>query len=94
MAEEQLSKDVESISFMDVNPENPTTVVESMCMNCHENGTTTFLLTKIPHFREIIISSFECQHCNFKNNSVQFGGAIQPKGVRFTLKVVEKKVRW
>jgi zinc finger protein len=27
-------------------------------MNCHENGTTRFLFTKIPFFREIIVSSF------------------------------------
>ena len=26
-------------------------------------GETTMLLAKIPHFREIVVMSFECQHC-------------------------------
>ena len=33
--------------------------VESLCMNCHENGTTKLLLTKIPHFKEVVLMSFE-----------------------------------
>ena len=60
--------------------------IESLCMNCHENvslpnrllkdwltlnqGTTRLLLTKIPWFREIVIMSFECPHCGFKNSEV------------------------
>ena len=26
-------------------------------------GTTTILLTEVPHFRELAVYSFECQHC-------------------------------
>lgn len=48
---------------------------------------TRLLLTKIPHFREIVIMSFECPHCNFKNNEIQPAGEIQQRGVKFTLKV-------
>ena len=32
--------------------------IESLCMNCHEDGMTKLLLTRIPFFREIIIMSF------------------------------------
>ena len=38
---------------------------------------TTLLLTMIPHYREVILSSFNCEHCGFKNNEVQSGGRIQ-----------------
>jgi len=34
------------------------TKVESFCTNCHDNGITQLLLTKIPFFKELIISSF------------------------------------
>ena len=27
-------------------------------------GTTTILMTQVPHFRELVIYSFECPHCN------------------------------
>lgn len=26
-------------------------------------GETTMMLTKIPHFREVVVCSFECPHC-------------------------------
>ncbi|KAF2018979.1 zinc finger protein-like protein zpr1 [Aaosphaeria arxii CBS 175.79] len=61
--------------------------IESLCMNCHEDGMTRLLLTKIPFFREIVIMSFECPHCHFKNSEIQPAGEIQQRGSRFTLKV-------
>lgn len=56
-------------------------------MNCEKNGVTKFLFTKIPFFKEIILSSFLCDHCGYKNTEVQFGGKIEPLGIRYTLKV-------
>lgn len=62
-------------------------VIESLCMNCHEDGTTRLLLTKIPYFREIVIMSFECPQCGFKNAEVQPAGEIQQRGVKITLRI-------
>ncbi|KAF2798319.1 zf-ZPR1-domain-containing protein [Melanomma pulvis-pyrius CBS 109.77] len=62
-------------------------VIESLCMNCHEDGTTRLLLTKIPFFREIVIMSFDCPHCHFKNAEIQSAGEIQQQGVKFSFKV-------
>lgn len=50
-------------------------------------GTTKLLLTKIPFFREIVLMSFECPHCHFRNSEIQSAGEIQQRGVRFSLKV-------
>ncbi|KAK5115602.1 hypothetical protein LTR85_009773 [Meristemomyces frigidus] len=61
--------------------------IESLCMNCHENGTTRLLLTRIPFFREIIIMSFACDKCGFQNNEIQSAGQIQAKGARYALRV-------
>ncbi|KAJ3393201.1 hypothetical protein HDU84_002549 [Entophlyctis sp. JEL0112] len=58
----------------------PVTVVESLCMNCHENGESRIMLTLIPHFREIILMCFECPHCGFKNNEYQSGSAVHDLG--------------
>ncbi|GMH38203.1 hypothetical protein BSKO_06087 [Bryopsis sp. KO-2023] len=63
--------------------------VESLCVNCEENGTTTMLFTSIPHFKEVILMAFECPHCGFRNNEIQSAGQIGEKGVRLTLKVDE-----
>lgn len=29
-------------------------------------GMTTMLLTHVPHFRDIMVASFECEHCSFR----------------------------
>ena len=45
------------------------------------------LLTKIPYFREIILMSFSCEHCNFSNCEVQAAGEIQLQGARYVLRM-------
>ncbi|KAK6465529.1 nucleolar zinc-finger protein [Scheffersomyces coipomensis] len=70
---------------------HPVQEIESLCMNCHENGTTRLLLTKIPYFREIIIMSFECPHCGLKNSEIQAAAQIAEKGARYVLKIENKE---
>lgn len=70
---------------------HPVQEIESLCMNCQEQGITRLLLTKIPFFREIVIMSFSCPHCGFRNSEIQPASEIQPKGCRYTLKVEKKE---
>ncbi|CAJ1987936.1 zinc-finger protein ZPR1 [Leishmania donovani] len=66
-------------------------MIESMCPKCQEMGTTRLMITSIPHFKEIIVSSFECQRCGEVNNEVAFGGTFGPKRVRYELQVHSKQ---
>jgi len=61
--------------------------IESMCMNCHDNGITRLLLTRIPFFREIVLMSFDCPHCHFRNAEIQPAGEIQQRGIKYTVRV-------
>lgn len=70
---------------------HPVQEVESMCMNCHKNGVTRMLLTRIPFFREIIVMSFECPHCGFKNSEIQAAAQIAEKGSRYVYKIESKE---
>lgn len=72
-----------------INLENgvPTEEIESLCMECREQGKTKFMYTKIPMFKEIILSCFACDHCGWKDTQVQFGGKISETGVKFVLKI-------
>mmetsp|Transcript_16292 Transcript_16292/g.67496 ORF Transcript_16292/g.67496 Transcript_16292/m.67496 type:complete len:426 (-) Transcript_16292:2250-3527(-) len=63
------------------------TEVESLCMNCHKNGVTKILLTKIPFFKEVVIMAFECDHCGYRSSDVQPGGQIAQLGVEILCKV-------
>jgi zinc finger protein len=71
--------------FLDINPNAAPTQMESLCMNCMQEGTTTLLLTKIPFFREVMISHFDCPHCHYSDNAIQFAGEFPAKGVTFKL---------
>ncbi|KAL5877320.1 nucleolar zinc-finger protein [Pyricularia oryzae] len=65
----------------------PVEEIESLCMNCHENGTTRLLLTRIPFFREVVLMSFRCDHCGFQNSEIQNAGAVQPRGTHVELRL-------
>jgi len=68
-----------------------TTEIESLCVACEENGMTKLLLTKIPFYKEVIISSFYCNHCGYENNEVQSASPVQDQGVDIEVKVQTKK---
>ena len=66
--------------------EKPTEI-ESICTNCYQQGITKILLTKIPLFRDVILMSFTCEHCDFSNNEVMSGTPIQTTGIKFVVTV-------
>lgn len=73
--------------FVNLDEGVPSDIISSLCMECQENGETRFMYTKIPMFKEIILSSFSCEHCGFRNNEVQFGGKLGDYGCKFKLVV-------
>lgn len=48
------------------------------------------MLTRIPFYKELVISSFDCPHCDYKNNQLDPAIEIQPQGVRMSLKIENK----
>ncbi|XP_050413365.1 zinc finger protein ZPR1 [Patella vulgata] len=76
--------------FRDITAEDDDpeiTEIESLCVNCEEQGVTRLFLTRIPFFQEVIVSSFNCDHCNYKNAELQPGAKIQDYGVSYTVKI-------
>lgn len=55
-------------------------------------GVTRLLLTRIPFFKEIIVSSFSCDSCSWSNTEIQSAGRIQEQGVHYTLAVTSRQV--
>jgi zinc finger protein len=74
--------------YINIEEGKPTPDIESLCMNCEEKGVTKFMLTKIPFFREIMISAFHCDHCGYKNSEVSFAGRLDDFGVKYELRVI------
>ncbi|XP_050530451.1 zinc finger protein ZPR1 [Daktulosphaira vitifoliae] len=84
------SDDSENI-FQDLDVDKlEVNVVESLCFECGKNGTTRLLLTRIPFYKELVISSFECPHCDYKNNQLDPAIEIKPQGVHLNLNIEQK----
>ncbi|NWR03066.1 ZPR1 protein, partial [Paradoxornis webbianus] len=54
-------------------------------------GVTRLLLTRIPFFKEIIVSSFSCDSCSWSNTEIQSAGRIQEQGVCYSLAVTSRQ---
>ena len=65
-------------------------VTNSMCPRCGGSGTTRLLLITVPHFRDLLVSSFECDDaagCGERNRSVQCAGRVAARRVEYRLAV-------
>lgn len=69
-AENEVEDPDNPIQPMDYEKWSGVDVLQSLCMSCGEDGETKFMLHKIPYFRELLIASFECEHCGERNNEV------------------------
>ncbi|KAI0285957.1 zf-ZPR1-domain-containing protein [Russula aff. rugulosa BPL654] len=65
--------------------------IESLCMNCEEQGVTRLLLTSIPFFHEVIVMSFRCEHCGLSNNEIQSAGVIRPEGTIYATRILSRQ---
>lgn len=68
----------------------PTEAITSLCMGCEEQGETKFMYTKIPFFKEVMISAFSCDHCGLKNSEVSFAGKLEDYGVKYEVNVINE----
>jgi len=66
----------------------PTPDIPSMCMYCHGQGVTKFMYTKIPFFKEVMLSAFQCDECGFKNSEITFAGKLEDYGHRFEVQCI------
>lgn len=57
------------------------------CSECAADCQTNMKVTKIPHFKEVIIMATVCDNCGLRTNEVKPGGGIEAKGVKIEVKV-------
>lgn len=62
-------EDRDANEHLDLEPRVPTEV-EGLCLNCHEQGTVRLLLVPDAFFPSIVITSFYCPHCHYKDKQV------------------------
>ena len=60
------------------------------CSSCGHTIDTLMQQVNIPHFKDIIIMSTNCEHCGYRDNEVKSGAAISEKGKKIILKVEDE----
>ena len=65
--------------------------MESLCVNCGKNGETRMMLTNIPFFKDVLVVSFTCDHCHWRNNEIENAGVLSEMGHKISLKVTCKE---
>lgn len=57
------------------------------CPNCKSPCETNMKVTNIPHFKDVVIMSTNCDACGARTNEVKSGGGIEDQGVKITVNV-------
>lgn len=60
---------------------------QTNCSNCQTKCDTNMKLTSIPHFKDVVIMSTNCEACGVRTNEVKSGGGIEDQGVKITIKI-------
>ncbi|SCP04919.1 zinc finger protein, putative [Plasmodium ovale] len=66
-----------------------TIEVRSMCINCEKEGINKIVKIEIPYFKNVLIHSFECEFCNYRNNVIQDLNTIKEKGIKILFKITK-----
>jgi zinc finger protein len=64
-------------------------IIPEVCLVCKKMGENRVCVITIPFFKELIITCFSCNECNFKSCEVKGGGGISDKGQKITLSLKE-----
>ena len=88
-----MATDADSCEVDPVAPMEPSameqnlTEIESLCMSCGQQGVTRLLLVRVPHFGELVVSSFACAACGSANRELMPAATVRDRGVEWHLRV-------
>lgn len=60
-----------------------------MCIVCFKQGVTRLMMTIIPFFKEVVISSFECNECHYRGSELLPAGELKSYGQHTILKIIK-----
>ena len=82
-----------NLPFIQFNDEFENNYIVVVFVYVYMQGVTRIFLTKIPFFREVIVSSFTCEACGMQNAELQPASRIQDKGCIHTVSIQTPQVQ-
>lgn len=64
---------------------------ETDCPSCKSKCETNMKVTNIPHFKEVIIMSTNCDACGARTNEVKSSGGIEDLGVKISVDIKDRE---
>lgn len=61
------------------------------CPSCKSPCETNMKVTSIPHFKDVVIMSTNCDACGARTNEVKSGGGIENQGVKITVNIEDRE---
>ena len=75
------------LKLEDVQMDERIAILEVNCYTCFKESEMRTFQCEIPFFKEVIIMSFKCHHCGYKDTEVKIGGEVSPTAKKITLTV-------
>ncbi|KAJ7223198.1 zf-ZPR1-domain-containing protein [Mycena pura] len=66
-------------------------IFPDVCSSCGHPLDTLMKKVSIPHFKDVLIMSTNCDRCGYRDNEVKSGSAISERGKRIILKVEDRE---
>ena len=79
--------DLEDVEIL----EGQTYDLPVFCPGCAKPAHMLVQMVNIPHFKQVIVSTTQCDLCGYKTNDVKTGGEVPAKGKRIWLQVKDAK---
>ena len=69
------------------NVSDRSAILSSDCPSCHRQCETRMAVTAIPHFKEVVLMSTQCDSCGYRDTEVKPAGRVSAQAVRISLRV-------
>lgn len=88
---DELLKPIEPGTFTLEELEGEVLTFPTNCPECNSPCSTNMKMTKIPHFKEVVIMATVCDTCGHRTNEVKSGSGIERQGIRFEVFIQNKE---
>jgi zinc finger protein len=78
------------LKLEDVQLDERIAILKVDCYTCFKESELRTFQCEIPFFKEVIIMSFKCHHCGYKDTEVKIGGEVSPTAKKITLEVTNE----
>ncbi|KII69116.1 Zinc finger protein ZPR1 [Thelohanellus kitauei] len=75
---------------VEINEDTGVATISAYCFRCENQGTAVVATVDFPYFENLVVSSFNCEHCGYSDRRIECLMDPKPNGIHHELKVTKK----